>query len=422
MSSRSWLLVAVMLVCACVAIGCSVYVLSGGTGAKFVIAGLGLSMGLSILCFALLCSFQVGDMKSMRHGVRSEIASFDRKLRDDRGRSETISYEMAELREISNRNAQAISQGFAELREGYSVLNEQLRTTVATVSNFQSARSFAANRNFQSKPFATSGFGAAAKASATVPPFASASVDEVYQAYPEALDDEPEIQPSAAMAHVEDTVYAAPQARATDNLDKLVVSLEPVIDLFTSKTAHYRLHLGMAKPEGGEITQDVLLHHADRTGLRADFDVFAAREALELLRRLRQRDEALNIFMVIGPSTLQSDVALGRILNDMHDHEDVASGLVFELPHAMLAGLSDAGLEGLAKLARAGVLLSLSNVAITGIDLAPLTTLNVRYLSLSAVSVGGAEGPSPALVTFAQGARVARIQTIITGVVDRRVV
>jgi hypothetical protein len=61
-------------------------------------------------------------------------------------------------------------------------------------------------------------------------------------------------------------------------------------------------------------------------------------------------------------------------------------------------------------------------VAVSGIDLAPLATLNVRYLTLSAVTAGGLEGPTPALISFAQSARTARIQTIITGVVDRRVV
>jgi hypothetical protein len=46
----------------------------------------------------------------------------------------------------------------------------------------------------------------------------------------------------------------------------------------------------------------------------------------------------------------------------------------------------------------------------------------VRYLTLGAAAAGGQEGPSPALVAFAQSARAARIQTVITGVVDRRIV
>ncbi len=301
------------------------------------------------------------------------------------------------------------------------MLNEQLRTTVQTVTNFQSARSFVAQRTYPGNSFVRS------QAKEPV------AAGEAYQDYPQALEEETVVDlPARTAANVtgfENSMnygqfQSEPVAAAVERspVDQLVISLEPVIDLFTSKTAHYRLHLAMAKPEGGEVTQDVLLHHADRTGLRSDFDVYAAREALQLLRRLRQRDQALNIFMAIGPSTLQSDSALNRILTNMHEHSDIAGGLVFELPHAMLAGLSDAGLEGLAKLARAGVHLSLSNVAIAGIDLAPLATLNVRYLTLGAVAAGGQDGPSPALVSFAQSARAVRIQTVITGVVDRRIV
>jgi EAL domain-containing protein (putative c-di-GMP-specific phosphodiesterase class I) len=433
MSSRSWLLVAVMVVCACVAIGCSIYVLSGGTGARFVIAGLGLSIGLSILCIALMQGLHQGDLNSVRHSVRSDIASFDRRLRDDHNRSEHLAHDMAELRELSNRNAGTIAKGFAELKEGYAVLNEQLRTTVQTVTNFQQARSFVAQRNMPGQiagQFGGQFTGQAAKVAA-----ASYDVGHDVGRRDSAGAHEPVVADTEAprAKHVtgfENSMnYTAfqpddePVAAASQSpLDQLVISLEPIIDLFSSKTAHYRLHLAMAKPEGGEVAQDVLLHHADRTGLRPEFDVYAAREALKLLGRLRQRDEGLSIFMAIGPSTLQSESALNRIIADMHVHDDIADGLVFELPHAMLAGLSDTGLEGLAKLARAGVYLSLANVAVSGIDLAPLATLNVRYLTLSAVTAGGLEGPSPQLISFAQSARASRIQTIITGVVDRRVV
>ncbi len=429
MSSRSWLLVAVMVVCACVAFGCSIYVLSGGSGTGYVIAGLGFSLGLAILCIALIQMLQQGDLGSVRHSVRSDIASFDRRLREDHNRSEHLMHEMTELRELSNRNAGTIAKGFSELKEGYAVLNEQLRTTVQTVTNFQQARSFVAQRNAPGQfGRQTAKFGG--PSSSETAQYSGSSIQQDNMRTHEPAAAEVEVPRAKSVTGFENSMnYAAfkaddqPVAAAPHSpIDQLVISLEPIIDLFSSKTAHYRLHLAMAKPEGGEVAQDVLLHHADRTGLRPEFDVYAAREALNLLGRLRQRDETLSIFMAIGPSTLQSGSALNRIIADMHEHDQISDGLVFELPHAMLAGLSDSGLEGLAKLARAGVYLSLSNVAVSGIDLAPLATLNVRYLTLSAVTAGGIEGPSQQLIAFAQSARAARIHTVVTGVVDRRVV
>ncbi len=413
MSSRSWPLVAVMLLCACVAFGCAAYVLAGGTGARFVLAGLGISVGLAILVFAVLVSFQSSDVNALRHHIRSEVAGFERKMREDRTRGDGLARELSDLKETSNRTNSAIATGFGELRNSYEQLSEQLRTTMSTVTNFQTARTFAAQMG---RPAAYAYADAHYEPSFAQSNFSHRDINPNVAIPPDAYDDDDYPQPA------NDEFVDQPAKATTAAVDSLIISLEPVVDLFTSRTAHYRLHLGMTKPEGGDVAQDVLLHHADRTGLRSDFDVFAAREALPLLDKLRQRDPELNIFMSIGTATLQSATALDRILDEMQIYGEAARGLVIELPHAMLAGLPDAGLEGLARLARSGVMLSLSNVAMAGVDLPTLAQLNVRFLSLSAVSVGGVEGPTQATIQFTQAARAARIHTIVTGVVDRRVV
>jgi EAL domain-containing protein (putative c-di-GMP-specific phosphodiesterase class I) len=208
---------------------------------------------------------------------------------------------------------------------------------------------------------------------------------------------------------------AKPRAPRTD---ELLISLEPVIDVFTNKTVHYRLHLGMTKPNGTEVPTDMLLHHADRAGLRTQFDLHAAKEALGLLRHLRGRDPELNIFMPLGASTLQSDETIEKLLDLRKQFTDVAAGLVIELPHATLAGLSERGLEGLARLARNGVYLALTNVAIAGVDLRALAKLNVRYISLTSTTALGTNGPSPIIQSFAQTARIQRIQLIVTAISD----
>ncbi len=414
MNSRSWPLVAVMALSACVAIGCSIYVLSGGTGGQYVVAALGFSIALSAISSIVLSAVMANSNEGLRHQIRSEVAGFERKLRDDRLRYEAFSHDLSDLRETSHRTNASLAAGFGELRESYTTLSEQLRSTVSTVTNFHTARTYVGQMQRPMGDFA--------------PVMPAAEI-----AQPPRYDDEEDADSSRHhhghgdqmdLGHYtqETAQDAAAERNDPSQVDQLVVSLEPVIDLFTTKTSHYRLHLGMVKPEGGEVAHDVLLHHADRTGLRPEFDVFAAREALQLLQHLRQRDPALNVFMAIGPSTLQSASALGRILDERHACHDVADGLVLEIPHAMLAGLSDAGLEGLALLARSGVVLSLANAVVSGIDLEPLAKLNVRYLSLAAAAAGGPEGPSAAMISFTQNARAHRIQAVITGVVDRRIV
>jgi EAL domain-containing protein (putative c-di-GMP-specific phosphodiesterase class I) len=409
MNSRSWPMVAVMALSACAAVGCSIYVLSGGIGGQYVVAALGICIALSALSSIVLSAVMATSNEGLRHQIRADVAGFERKLRDDRLRYEAFSHDLADLRETSHRTNASLAAGFGELREGYSTLSEQLRSTVSTVTNFHTARSYVGQMQRPSAEYAQS---AEAASFAPPPQYDEDEVTESHAGHSDQMN----------LGHYTQDEVTPIAAETSSNVDQLVVSLEPVIDLFTTKTSHYRLHLGMVKPEGGEVEHDVLLHHADRTGLRAEFDVFAAREAMQLLQHLRQRDPALNIFMSIGASTLQSASALGRILEERHALHDIADGLVLEIPHAMLAGLSDTGLEGLALLARSGVTLSLANAVVTGIDLVPLAKLNVRYLSLSAAAAGGPEGPSPAMISFTQSARAARIHAIITGVVDRRIV
>jgi hypothetical protein len=74
----------------------------------------------------------------------------------------------------------------------------------------------------------------------------------------------------------------------------------------------------------------------------------------------------------------------------------------------------------LATLARAGVLLSLSQASISGVDLPSLSRLNVRWIGLAASSVGIGTRISAGLPGFVQAARALRIQIVISHLGDPR--
>jgi EAL domain-containing protein (putative c-di-GMP-specific phosphodiesterase class I) len=202
--------------------------------------------------------------------------------------------------------------------------------------------------------------------------------------------------------------------------EALNLALEPIVDLYTSNTAHYRMVLGMINDQGHEVAHDVFVHHAERMGLRDQLDQHVIEQALALLGQLRLRDPALCIFVPIGAVTLSNAEAVHNILMHIRDLPVVAQGIVLDVGHSVLASLSDASLEGLATLARAGVALSLSQASISGVDLGSLNRLNVRYVSLAASSVGVGGVVSPGLPGFVQSARALRIQIIISQVGDPR--
>jgi uncharacterized protein (UPF0212 family) len=69
-------------------------------------------------------------------------------------------------------------------------------------------------------------------------------------------------------------------------------------------------------------------------------------------------------------------------------------------------------------MARAGMDMSLSNAAVAGLDLAALDKLNVRYVGISAGSVGSEPKQSAGIANFVQAARALHVQVIVTGVAN----
>ncbi len=69
-------------------------------------------------------------------------------------------------------------------------------------------------------------------------------------------------------------------------------------------------------------------------------------------------------------------------------------------------------------MARSGIEMSLSNAAVSGLDLAALDKLNVRYVGIAAGSVGSEPKQSAGIANFVQAARALRVQVIVTGVAN----
>lgn len=202
--------------------------------------------------------------------------------------------------------------------------------------------------------------------------------------------------------------------------DALTLALEPIVDLYTSSTAHYRMVLGMTNEQGQDVPHELFLHHAERMGLRDALDQHVVEQSLALLQQLRQRDAGLCIFVPVGAVTLANPTAISAILTTLRNLPDLMQGIVLDVSHAVLASLSESSLEGLATLARNGVILSLSQASVSGVDLGALNRLNVRYVGVAASSVGIGGLVSAGLPGFVQSARALRIQIVISNVGDPR--
>jgi EAL domain-containing protein (putative c-di-GMP-specific phosphodiesterase class I) len=198
--------------------------------------------------------------------------------------------------------------------------------------------------------------------------------------------------------------------------DHLTFLLEPVIDLATNETEHYRARYNMATTTGSEIGFDRLVANADKSGLRPSLDMHVVNQALPLLKKLRIKHPNLRLFVPIGVSTLTSEPTLRKILDLVDEIGEAATGLVFELDHEDLGRLSENGVTGLAMLARRGIAMALVNVMVAGLDMGSLRHLGVKFIGIGASSVESGYGVSPSWQEFVQVARGLQFQVMLLDV------
>jgi EAL domain-containing protein (putative c-di-GMP-specific phosphodiesterase class I) len=192
--------------------------------------------------------------------------------------------------------------------------------------------------------------------------------------------------------------------------------LEPVIDLTTNRTAHYRVRFSITAANGIEIDYSKLTMNADRGELRPTLDLHVINQAIPLLRRLRAKHPAMRMFIPMGAATLVSEHTIAMVTQMLSEADNVAQGVVFELTNDSLAGLNAAGTSGLPAIARMGATLALTNASMAGLDLPALRHLGVKFIGVEARSIESGFGTTQAWLDFAQVARGMQFQILLTNV------
>lgn len=204
----------------------------------------------------------------------------------------------------------------------------------------------------------------------------------------------------------------AKPVRPAPAADRIELLLEPIIELSTGATAHYRAQLNLTNDSGTSVSHEALMFKADAGGMRDALDAHALKLTGPVLRKLRLRNPGMRIFVPLGGETLSSPAGMERLRNILSHDSDIARAIVFELSQDGLAGLDEQGIASLADLSRFGVTMGLANVSLAGLDLASLKRLGVKYLAINAASFDAGFGTAPAWREFSQYARAMQFQII----------
>lgn len=201
-----------------------------------------------------------------------------------------------------------------------------------------------------------------------------------------------------------------------EETEHLELMLEPVIELSSGSTSHYRALINLANSRGEVVPHAELMEKAEGGGMRAALDAHVVRLVTPVLRRLRLKNPGLRVFVPLGRSTLGSRGEADGIISLLLRDSDVANGMVFELGQEDVGQLDAAGIDNLARLGRLGATLALREVYLGGLDLAALRQLGVRFLNFPPHAVDAGNGPSEVWREFVQYARAMQIQLIVGGI------
>ncbi len=156
----------------------------------------------------------------------------------------------------------------------------------------------------------------------------------------------------------------APPKKGAEHLELL---LEPVIELASGVTTHYRAMLDLTDENGHVVHHAELMRKADQGGMRAALDTHVVKLVGPVLRRLRLKNPGVRIFVPIGLSTLNAREEGSRIAQILERDVDVANGVVFEFDQKDLGALDDTGIGNVARLARLGATMSLTRAQVSGL-------------------------------------------------------
>ncbi|CAN5217699.1 hypothetical protein BH10PSE7_BH10PSE7_04520 [soil metagenome] len=201
-----------------------------------------------------------------------------------------------------------------------------------------------------------------------------------------------------------------------DKRFRLELYLEPIVELKTNATKHYRASLVLETPQGRAVPFEELSYEAGRHRLRADLDTHCLSRALAVARRLIAKQPETFVIVPVGPETLSSREALDAIAKLLADDRGTALAIIFEIDHAVMAALDTAGIQGLARLARGGGGLSLGRAHGLGVDLKALRSLRFRFICFGAANLSRDALAVPAWASVARVAAESGFEIALQGV------
>ncbi len=166
--------------------------------------------------------------------------------------------------------------------------------------------------------------------------------------------------------------------------NKIDLYLQPIVTLPQRKTRYYEEFTQLRTPTHGLLAPASYMQQAEKAGLMPMINNLTLFRSVHILRKLKQRNEAIGLFCNLSVKSLSDAAFFPQFMEFMEDNKDLNSSLIFEFAQPMIAASGPLEKESLDALAKCGFEFSLDHVSDLDMDFQELRARNFRFLKLDA--------------------------------------
>lgn len=166
--------------------------------------------------------------------------------------------------------------------------------------------------------------------------------------------------------------------------NRVELHLQPIVGLPQRRTAFYE-GFSRLRDEGGRIIMpSEFLPAAEKAGLLGMIDNMLLFRAVQIVRKLAQKDRRVGIFCNLSPRALSDETFFPQFFEFLREHKDMSSAMIFELPQDAFESRSSLEARAMGRLADLGFRFSIDKVARLDIDLIDMERAGVRFFKAPA--------------------------------------
>jgi cyclic-di-GMP phosphodiesterase, flagellum assembly factor TipF len=195
-------------------------------------------------------------------------------------------------------------------------------------------------------------------------------------------DDEEAI--SRASLDLNDDAVLLDVVRDALDADRVDLFLQPIVSLPQRRTRFFKCEPRIRVEENIHLPPERYMPVAEREGLLAAIDNMLLFRAVQLVRRLRRRQNPVQFFCKISGETLNDRRFFMDFAGFMQDNRDLSSYLIFEMAQADVYKLTNQQQGEMIKLAKIGFRFSMDQITNPDLFVSDLNAQGFRYVKIDA--------------------------------------